>query len=403
LDSPASVLGWVDDISVKSLRADTVTRTDDLLAAIEAVHAAGLDAERWPEALGSVTQLIGGVGAAFEVIDKATSRHTQFYHAGLPPADQPAYLDHYAKLSPRLAFGLRQRASVVTWDYQFIEEAAIDRSPFYMEFLSGMDCRYFVAAAVADDPTTFAGIGVQRSARHGHVDQAGIDLMRRLLPHFRQAFDVARRFRTAGGLHLSLEHALDWLADGVTLVGLDGSVVYANASFRAIVKRRDGIVLRKGAIEFTEAAARTRFDAIIGSLGRLLAGADVTAEAADFFVRRPSGATPFLVSIRPLFEATAHLHGKKNAALIIFVRDPECRHSGATRALRQTFGLTEAEAGLAEALLHRVSLSDYAGSHGLSLNTVYTHLRRIKEKMSCKRLPELIQRLNDFRVPLRVE
>ncbi len=46
-------------------------------------------------------------------------------------------------------------------------------------------------------------------------------------------------------------------------------------------------------------------------------------------------------------------------------------------------------------------LSDYARTGGLSLNTVYTHLRRLREKTGCSRMPELIRRLNDLQMPLR--
>ena len=47
--------------------------------------------------------------------------------------------------------------------------------------------------------------------------------------------------------------------------------------------------------------------------------------------------------------------------------------------------------------------SDYARQHLISLNTVYTHLRRIKDKTGCKRMPELIRRLNDLQLPLRTD
>jgi DNA-binding CsgD family transcriptional regulator len=63
--------------------------------------------------------------------------------------------------------------------------------------------------------------------------------------------------------------------------------------------------------------------------------------------------------------------------------------------------LTEAEARLAQALQQGMSVTDYARERALSPNTAYTHLRRIKEKTGCKRMPELIRWLNDLRLPLR--
>jgi DNA-binding CsgD family transcriptional regulator len=69
--------------------------------------------------------------------------------------------------------------------------------------------------------------------------------------------------------------------------------------------------------------------------------------------------------------------------------------------LRELFGLTNAEADVALALRQGISLGDYGRAQGVSQNTVYTHLRRIREKTGCHRLPELIGKLNDVRTLLR--
>jgi hypothetical protein len=49
------------------------------------------------------------------------------------------------------------------------------------------------------------------------------------------------------------------------------------------------------------------------------------------------------------------------------------------------------------------TVNDYARTRRLSLNTVYTHLRRLREKTGSNRLPELIHKLNELRLPLRAE
>jgi DNA-binding CsgD family transcriptional regulator len=71
--------------------------------------------------------------------------------------------------------------------------------------------------------------------------------------------------------------------------------------------------------------------------------------------------------------------------------------------LRDRFGLSEAEAALARALQAGVTPGNYAQVRAVSLNTVYTHLRRIKEKTACHRIPERIRKLNDLHVPLRLD
>ena len=121
--------------------------------------------------------------------------------------------------------------------------------------------------------------------------------------------------------------------------------------------------------------------------------------ASDFAVARPSGAPHYIVSVRPLSR-----RDEETAAIAaVFVRDPSRGSTGSIGILSIFFGLTEAEASLAEALCAGVTPGDYALTRSVSLNTVYTHLRRIKDKTRCRRMPELIRKLNDTVAPARHE
>jgi DNA-binding CsgD family transcriptional regulator/PAS domain-containing protein len=376
---------------------------DDLVATIEAVHAAGLDTQLWPHALAAVTALIGGIGATLEVIAKPTLCHREFRFAGLPPAEQLEYLDHYAALNPRLQLVLPRKSGEVTWDYQGFDENAMDSSPFYADFLTRMDLRYFVTATIEQSQQEFTVVTVQRSPAQGHVDRGEIALVRRLLPHLQQAFDVGRRLKTAGDSRLSFESALNWLADGVAVLAINGAVLHVNEAFRAIARRNDGISTRRGMIEFAAVEPRARLEAAIGAARQLRGGGIDAPRAADFPIHRPSGAPSYFVSVRPLLDKQSERTRDTEAVAILFIRDPTGRNAAAACMLREVFGLTESEANLAQALQSGIALGDYAQSHAVSLNTVYTHLRRVKEKTGCKRLSELIHKLNDLQVPLRVD
>jgi DNA-binding CsgD family transcriptional regulator len=67
------------------------------------------------------------------------------------------------------------------------------------------------------------------------------------------------------------------------------------------------------------------------------------------------------------------------------------------RLLRNVFAFTDTEASLAPALRAGMSPPDYARACRVSINTVYTHLRHIKEKCRCQKWPALICRLNALR------
>jgi DNA-binding CsgD family transcriptional regulator len=119
-------------------------------------------------------------------------------------------------------------------------------------------------------------------------------------------------------------------------------------------------------------------------------------------VPRAASAIPYVLSLRLLTRGREKSRSGE-AEAIVLVRDPLSRNAAAARMLRNIVGLTQAEANLAQALQAGVSLDNYAQTQAISLNTVYTHLRRIKEKTDCHRLAELIRKLNDLQVPLRPE
>jgi DNA-binding CsgD family transcriptional regulator len=179
-------------------------------------------------------------------------------------------------------------------------------------------------------------------------------------------------------------------------------VLFANEGFHAIARRDDGLRLRKGGIEFAVSEARERLQSALAAAARL-AGGDVRSTVTpDFTVPRRSGGEPYLVSVRPLLDRS-HSRQSAKAVAIVFVRDPLARGAAAIGTLRDLFGLTEAEAALAQALQSGATVNDYARTRRLSLNTVYTHLRRLREKTGSNRLPELIHKLNELRLPLRAE
>jgi DNA-binding CsgD family transcriptional regulator len=214
-----------------------------------------------------------------------------------------------------------------------------------------------------------------------------------------QERDVARRSSSA---HDALERTLHCLADGVAILRADGTVVFANDSFHAIACRNDGIDLKKGAIEFADTATREKFNDAIGAALRSRAGAADRAPATDFIVARAAGGLPYLASIRALLGQRGRPH-QGQAAAVVFVRDPAARGSADASALRDLFSLTDAEAALALALQTGATPADYARAKRLSLNTVYTHLRRLREKTGSSRLHELIAKFDALRFPLRMK
>ena len=271
--------------------------------------------------------------------------------------------------------------------------------PFY-DFLGVTDLRYYVSAVLANGPRLFSVLAIHRPARAGHVERAEIDLMRRLTPHLQQAHDMNRRLPRAMDGDV-LEGVFDWVPDGVVLVAADGTVRFANRIAMRIAARGDGIRLSSDRIEFAPPAARMRYEAALQAVRDLHLGLGNGRAAVDFAVPRPGGVPGYLVSVRPVLPHADSGWSVLRIMAVVFIRDPLAASDGHVgEAGRQLYGLTEAEANLAEALVRGLSPVEYAQARNLSLNTVYTHLRNVKAKIGARRMSELVGRLGALKAPL---
>jgi PAS domain S-box-containing protein len=195
------------------------------------------------------------------------------------------------------------------------------------------------------------------------------------------------------------ESALDLLADGIALLRRDGAIVYVNAALRRLASAGNEIRIERNTIEFVSPDLRSRFAQAICAVARGR-DPDLAWPAADFAVPREDGAPPYTVSVRPLTRGRGPDH--PDAAAMLLVHDPLQQSAAAARMLRELYGLTNAEAQLVQALSSGMTAVAYAESRSVSITTVYTHLRRTREKTGWKSVAELTRRFHELNVALRM-
>jgi DNA-binding CsgD family transcriptional regulator len=112
------------------------------------------------------------------------------------------------------------------------------------------------------------------------------------------------------------------------------------------------------------------------------------------------GLPPYTVSVRPLLHAGSE-PTHPEAAVMLLVHDPLQQNLAAGRMLQELYGPTNAEAQLVQALGTGMTAVAYAQSRSVSVTTVYTHLRRTREKTGWKSVAELTPRFHEANVALR--
>ncbi len=369
--------------------------------AVDAIYASGLETGNVTDALEATSRLFSARGTTLQVIDRAQGRSVAFCSTGLPDVARVEYFEHFAALSPRLAPILRLRPGEICWDYQLLDEAAMDRDPFYSEFLEKIGLRYFISTVLEHTTDRTTVVSVQRSRREGHVGHSEIALMRRLFPHFQRAYHMRTRLESVWRHENALESALDLLSDGIALLRRDGKIVYVNEALRMLAARGGDFRIDRNAVEFARSDLRNRFAAALSAVERVR---DPSAAElpTDFAVPREDGLPPYTVSVRPLTPHRAEATHNPEAVAMLLVHDPLQLQSAATRMLQELYGLTNAEAHLVQALGTGMTAVAYARSRRLSVTTVYTHLRRTREKTGWKSVAELTRRFHELNVALRV-
>lgn len=174
---------------------------------------------------------------------------------------------------------------------------------------------------------------------------------------------------------------LDHFAIGILLVDERGKVLHANSAARALLD--DG-----SRLDINGASDTFPFGRVKGCIRSVIARATCRILA----LRSDATDRPLFVMVTPIqpraSDALAGETWPSRAALVILC-DLDRPASLSVGSMVEAYGLTEAEARVAEAASGGAAIGEIARQLGLSPNTIKTHLRRIYEKTGTKRQAEL--------------
>jgi DNA-binding NarL/FixJ family response regulator len=206
-------------------------------------------------------------------------------------------------------------------------------------------------------------------------------LVREVEPHIYGAVAAYWRLVEAEQAAKVSRFALDQLPLGILWLAKDGSVIHANATARAILDQRDGLLIMSG---------RLRASSAVRELEAALSSIAQGKPEISFPIARKHG-HPLFVSVLPgaLQESLGSV-GETVRALL-FVTDPDRMPQNAAVRLRNLYGLSGAESVVAELLASGLGVESIAERRKVSVHTIRTQIKVVMNKLGASRQSDVVR------------
>jgi DNA-binding CsgD family transcriptional regulator len=185
--------------------------------------------------------------------------------------------------------------------------------------------------------------------------------------------------------------ALDVLGIGFVVCSGSGRLLLANRTAEGILKDRDGLKLDSdGVLDTTQESSPKFVEVVRRAIAMTPSGRG--AGGAALAVRRASGRRALTVLVRSVNQASQTDASTRPAALVLIL-DPALSVKTAEIELGQLYGLSLAEARLANLLMDGKTLNDCAYELGIRRSTAQAHLKHLFKKTRVRRQSKLVSLL----------
>jgi DNA-binding CsgD family transcriptional regulator len=221
--------------------------------------------------------------------------------------------------------------------------------------------------------------------RHGVAPAFdGSDEMRlaQFLPHLRNALHVRERLDRPP---VDVWGRLDQAGAAVVAVARDARILRKNAAAQQLLNLRDGIHAVHGRLS---GSTRPDTERLRATIARVIDGGERGVDIANALLLPREGGPPLTVSVGLLSSQPGDLSDRQHVAVLFFA-DPDERPL-ARGAFQSLFGLTPAEAAVANELSMGKTPDEIAACLGIRPGTVRAHLKSIYAKSGTKRQAEFV-------------
>ena len=347
-------------------------------AAIEGFREAALFPDRWTQALDTFSAAFDSEGTA--LVLKSTTLRSLAVSSSIRP-----FVSLY--LSGTIHDPREQRVKPTARqdflpDQAYFSKQEIATSAYYQELLAPRGFGWNAVAALHGGLV----ISIKRGFKRPPYDGANLSALNAALPWLRcvsRAASITWRSHFSGQLS-----AFECLERGALLIDTRARVLCANRC----VRFGDGLDVVAGHLQAPRAGDRLRLQRFLASI----TATDRTSPspATTLVLQRPSGRRPWVLDGIACPDAIRSLHSE--AAALVLITDLEGINMPPGDRLRELFGLTPTEIGLARILASGESLQGAAAKLHITEGHARQRLQAVFHKTGTARQGELVALLAKF-------
>lgn len=353
------------------------------------IYEATLDPSRWQDFVQSLSDALLGapVGIALQLPGFPLSR-VVYASRGFRDEFLDLFVKHAMEGLPWEEARRRHFVGRFGFASEVISDEHLHESDFYRNWMvpQGLGPYSPMGHTIAlDQGRPVAGLAIFPTKRTGPLDDSHLAFGNLLAPHLALGYRLLAQTRR----HQALTDAIDRFPTGVALLDARGIALMTNRAAKSVFESNDGLCLVDGvpraAIADEDIVLRRAIEASVSasSEGRL-------AESTVLAISRRSEKRAYPLLVGPLHP---HSGGPTlaDAVALLYVADLEGGGLRRREALRQLYGLTEAESHLAELLCQGISLEEASRARGVTMNTARSQLKQVFAKTHTSRQSELVR------------
>ncbi len=367
-----------------------MTSTKELSSLLETLYAAPLEPQKWQSFLDQLSTMTD-ISSGYLVASHPTEGNRILAGGGLnfDPEIFHLYNEHYGANDPyRAPLIAKQKVGLIPGE-ELVDHATLVKSELYNEVLSRFDLEYMNMLSCYCSDVHADVLSLWRSPKHGPMDPASSHLLVTLLPHVQTALRLRTKVIDCNVSNLFSETALDAMSIAAFLVTGKGRVRHMNRLAATYLESRDGLLLQGGRVTAKDLHEAAQLESLIAGATSSGRNGSEAVPGGAIKLSRLGAQSSLQVTVLPVPEQN-QIAGSESSALIL-VSDPSSSPRPRTALMRQLYGLTPAEARVANLLLEGIEAREAAEQLAITLETCRFHIKRVMAKTGTRRQTELMR------------